>query len=383
MDQPPATAHHPFNRNEPVARPASSHRDPTPQVSCAANARQGPQGGYAELFYKAAIVVAVALIPVLVWYLFNVVLVAFGAVIVAMLLWLGAEPFVRWLSVRQDVALAMSGLIILAVLAGAAYLFGSRVAIQLQDVSQLTASGASGIQHMLQGSEFGRLALDHITGSSISLAGLLEGVLQISSSVLEGVIVAVISGIYLAAQPRLYAEGLIALFPPEKHARVAERLDVIGSALRLWLIGQLVQMALIGSLAVIALEIIGIPASLALGLITALGEFVPYIGPILAAIPAILVAVTKSPEAALWTAAAYVAINQIEGNLVVPLIQRHLVFIPPAVILLGIIAITNLFGVASFVFAAPITVVIFVAVKVLYVRETLGEETKIPGETPD
>jgi predicted PurR-regulated permease PerM len=66
--------------------------------------------------------------------------------------------------------------------------------------------------------------------------------------------------------------------------------------------------------------------------------------------------------------------------LVVPIIQRNLVFIPPAVILLGIVAITNLFGAASAVFAAPISVLIFTAVKILYVRDTLGEETRIPGE---
>jgi predicted PurR-regulated permease PerM len=225
------------------------------------------------------------------------------------------------------------------------------------------------------------LALNHIAGSNVSLTDLFGSFLRISSSVLEGAVIAVISGIYLAAQPRLYLDGLIQLLPPEAHVRAAERIEAIGNALRLWLIGQLIRMVIIGALAMIALLLIGVPSALALGLIAAVGEFVPYVGPIVAAIPAILIAMSVGPTAALWTVGAYIAINQIEGHLVIPLIQRHFVFIPPAVILLGIVAVTELFGPASFVFAAPLSVVIFIAIKVFYVRDTIGEETRVRGES--
>jgi predicted PurR-regulated permease PerM len=339
------------------------------------------QPSYAETLKRSLIFVAVALLPVLIWYLFDVILIAFGAIIVAMLLWLGAEPFMRWLSLRPGIALALSGLLILMIVGTIVVLFGTRVAIELQDVFQRTASGAAGVEQTLRQSEWGGLALNHIAGSSFSLTGLLGSFLRVSSSVLEGVVIAVISGIYLAAQPRLYLDGLIQLLPPEAHARAGERIGAIGNALRLWLVGQLIQMVIIGALAMVALLLIGVPSALALGLIAALGEFVPYVGPIVAAIPALLVAMTVGPTAALWTVGAYVAINQIEGHLLIPLIQRHLVFIPPAVILLGIVAVTDLFGQASFIFAAPLSVVIFIAVKVIYVRDTLGEETRIPGES--
>src|SRR6202034_2229887 len=138
-----------------------------------------------------------------------------------------------------------------------------------------------------------------------------------------------------AAQPDLYRRGLIWLFPPASHARAAEIVDGIGEALRLWLVGQLAEMVLIGALTMVAMWIIGVPSSLALGLIACIGEFIPYLGPLLAAIPAILVALTKSPQAALWTALAFVIIHQIEGQIISPLIQRHMVSIPPAVMLLG------------------------------------------------
>jgi predicted PurR-regulated permease PerM len=140
-------------------------------------------------------------------------------------------------------------------------------------------------------------------------------------------------------------------------------------------------MVLIGVLSGLAAWIIGLPSAIALGLIAFAAEFVPYLGPIIAAVPAVLVAATIDTRAMLWTIAAYLIIHQIEGNLFTPLIQRRLVLVPPAVMLLGIVAISLLFGPAAVIFAAPIVVVVFVAVKVLYVRDTLGEDTEIPGES--
>src|SRR5262249_15115224 len=137
---------------------------------------------------------------------------------------------------------------------------------------------------------------------------------------------------------------------------------------------------LIGALSTFAVWIIGVPSPFALGLIAGIGEFIPYLGPLLAAVPAILVAITKSPEAALWTAVAYLFIHQLEGNLIAPLIQRQMVLIPPAVMLLGIVCITYLFGMVAIIFAAPIVVVIFAAVNLLYVHDTLGEETALTNK---
>ena len=134
-------------------------------------------------------------------------------------------------------------------------------------------------------------------------------------------------------------------------------------------------MVLIGSLAAFAVWIIGVPSPLALGLIAGVGEFIPYLGPLIAAVPAILVALTKSPEAALWILGAYLVIHQIEGQLVTPLIQRRMISIPPAIMLLGVVSLTYLFGLIAVIFAAPIVVVIFAAVNLIYVRDTLGEKT--------
>ena len=332
---------------------------------------------YVETLKLALLVVAVAIIPLLIWYLFDVILIVFGAIILAMLLRLGAQPFMRWLRVPEPLALVVSGLLVLFVIGGAGYLFGTRIGNEFQDVVQRATSESVKIQSNLRGSEFGNFILQHFSGDSFSVTGILPGVLRVSTSFLEALIIMVISGIYLAAQPRLYRKGLIWLFPPGKHARAAEIIDGIGEALRLWLLGQLIQMFLIGALVMFAVWMIGVPSSLALGLIAGIGEFIPYLGPILAAVPAILVALTKSPELMLWTLVAYLIIHQIEGQVIAPLIQHRMVSIPPAVMLLGIAVLTYLFGTVAIIFAAPIAVVIFAAVNLLYVRDTLHERTEL------
>ncbi|MFZ0607408.1 MAG: AI-2E family transporter, partial [Xanthobacteraceae bacterium] len=192
--------------------------------------------------------------------------------------------------------------------------------------------------------------------------------------------VTLIGGFYLAAQPDTYRNGLARLFPRQWRGNVDETIEDIGRALHLWLIGVLIQMALIGTLSTGAVWLIGLPSPLALGVIAGFAEFIPYLGPLIAAVPAVLVAVTKGDNAAFWTILAYLAIHQIEGNLIVPLIQRRMVYIPPAVMLLGLVTILFLFGGISVIFAGPIAVMVFIAIKKLYVRDSLGEQTRLPGE---
>ena len=332
---------------------------------------------YLEFLKRTLLLVAIAVLPFLIWYLFGVVLMVIGAIILAMLLRLGAQPFVRWLSLPEPLALAISGVVILGVTVGTGYLFGTHITAEFQDVAQRVLFASEDIHRSLEGSPYGKFLLDHFSGSDVSVTGVLSGLLKISSRFLEALVIMVISAVYLAAQPHHYRNGLVWLFPPRAHEHAARIIDGIGEALRLWLIGQLIEMVLIGVLSTLAVWMIGVPSPLALGLIAGIGEFIPYVGPLLAAIPALLVALTKSPEATLWTAVAYLIIHQIEGNIVAPLIQRSMVSIPPAVMLLGIVAITYLFGATAIIFAAPIVVVIFAGVSLLYVRDTLGEKTAL------
>jgi predicted PurR-regulated permease PerM len=333
-----------------------------------------------EFAKRTAVVVGIALVPVLIWYLFGVILIVLGAVLIAILLRLLTAPFVRWGRLPDAVALILSGMVVLGIMGGAGYLFGTLLQAELADVLQRAGAALASISKNAQGSPAGRLMLDHLGGSGVSVASLLGGLFRISTSVIVAVIVAVVAGFYLAAQPKVYRRGLAKMFPPDCRATANAVIDDLGQGLQLWLLGQLLEMLLIGAMSAGAVWLIGLPSPLALGVIAGVAEFLPYLGPLVAAIPALLVATTQG-SGALWeTALAYLLIHQIEGNLIAPLIQRHMVFIPPAVMLLGIVTVLFLFGTSAAIFAAPLVVIVYILVWRLYLYD--GRAEALPAAEP-
>ncbi len=336
-----------------------------------------------EFVKRTAIVVALLPLPLLAWYLRYFFLVFVGALLVALLLELISEPLVRWFRLPEGVALAIAGLFVLVAIGGSGYLFGTQLASELQDVFSRADKAMRTLIDELHRSQLGQMALSHLQGSDFSITGFLGSFVTLSARLLEAAILTVAAGVYLAAQPDLYRKGTAQLFPLGRQAFVEETIDDIGRALRLWLLGQAIQMCLIGALTTAAVWLIGLPSPIALGAIAGIAEFIPYLGPILASIPAVLVATTNGFYPALWTIVAYLIIHQIESNLIVPMVERRLVFVPPAVLLLSIVAVTEIFGTIGIIFAAPMTVIVFVAVKKLYVRDSLGQPTELPGESAD
>ena len=331
-------------------------------------------------FVRLFAVLAVAVGALLVWQLSDVLLLVFGAILVAMLLRLVAEPMVRWTGLHHAVALALAGVIVLAVLGGVMWLFQSQIGGEFADVLERATNALKSLRASLAQSEFGRVILSHINTNEFSVGSWLKSIVTLSAETITAVILLIITSAYLTSQPRLYRAGVIQLFPPHLHEEVGNTLDNIGAALRLWLLGQLIQMVLIGVLSLLAVWMIGLPSPVELGIIAGVCEFIPYVGPILAGIPAVLVAFTLSFDAALWTVIAYLIIHQVEGNIVAPIISRYMVSIPPALLIVVIVSVEVLFGPIGILFAAPLSVVIFVAVKRLYVRNTLHETTEIPGD---
>jgi predicted PurR-regulated permease PerM len=205
----------------------------------------------------------------------------------------------------------------------------------------------------------------------------------IGGTVLSGLadfLLVAIAGIYIAAAPRTYWMGLVKLFPATQHHRIESSLTAAGRALRLWVIGQLIAMTIVGVLTATALWLVGVPSFIALGFIAGLMDFIPFVGPFLGAVPAILLAFTVDGYTVLWTIGALVLIQQLEGNVIFPMIEKRAVAVPPALALFAIVAGGVLFGTPGFIFGFPLAVVAFVLVKKLYVRETLGEATPVPGE---
>jgi predicted PurR-regulated permease PerM len=209
---------------------------------------------------------------------------------------------------------------------------------------------------------------------------ILGGTLPIINTAvgaLAGVLVVLVVGIYTAARPRLYREGFVRLIPPAHRDRVDTALDRSDHALQKWMVGTLINMILVGLLTLTGLWILGVPAAIALALIAALFEFVPIIGPIAAAVPAIAVALTVSPTTALWVTLLYVVIQQIEGNVITPLVMRGAADLPPALTVIFQSIMAVVFGFLGLLLAVPLLAVVMVLAKTLYIEPMEGRAS--PG----
>jgi predicted PurR-regulated permease PerM len=192
--------------------------------------------------------------------------------------------------------------------------------------------------------------------------------------VATGLLLVIVGGVYFALDPDRYRAGFIKLVPPRLQSNVSVAWDEAGEALGHWLIAQLIAMLLVGVFTGMSLWLIGLPSAFALGLIAGFAEFIPIAGPILAAIPALIIAASMSWDMVFWVLGVIVIIQQVESNIIMPLLVGRTVDIAPGVALFAIVAMGMIFGALGLVFGFPLTVAIDVLIRRLYVHDTLGEQ---------
>lgn len=213
-----------------------------------------------------------------------------------------------------------------------------------------------------------------LAGQLGAVGRYLFSFLSSTVAVVGGLLLILFTAIYIGAEPDLYYQGLLHLFPHGARPRAAQVLGEIGATLRRWLVAQLIMMATIGVATWIGLSLLGVKAALALGLIAGLLEFIPMLGPILSAVPGIAMAFLDSPQKALLVALVYWAVQFLEGHILQPLLMKRGVDLPPVVTLIGLSLMAIVFGFLGMVVAVPVLAAVMVAVKMLYVEDVVGDE---------
>ena len=152
-----------------------------------------------------------------------------------------------------------------------------------------------------------------------------------AGSVLEKLFVLILAtAIFLAAAPKTYVAGFLRLLPTGWRPRGHEVLDELGSTLQLWFLGQSADMLVVALLTGTGLFFLRVPLAVTLALIAGLFNFVPYIGALAGAVPALAVASAQSPRVALYVAILFLVVQTLEGNVIAPLIQKRTIDLPPA-----------------------------------------------------
>lgn len=323
------------------------------------------------MFIRRVLIVAgIAALAALLWMLSDILLLVFASVLLAVMLRTIASFVSTHTGLKEAWSLLIAGALIVGLAAAAIIFFGTQlrsqfdlVVSQLQSVEQTVASyfDTSSMKNLLSGTSVGGMVARALSWGTTAIASAAS------------LILAIVAGVYMAIDPDIYRDGLTKLFPQSWRPQVRATLDDAGAALRRWLRAQFAAMVIVGVLVGIGALLFGIPSPLALGLIYGLTEFVPIIGPMVGAVPVLLVAAGQGLEITLWALGMVIVIQQLESNLIMPLLSGRVVQLPPAVGLFSVVAMGVVFGPLALVLAYPFAVVCYVAVLRLYVREALGE----------
>jgi predicted PurR-regulated permease PerM len=191
-------------------------------------------------------------------------------------------------------------------------------------------------------------------------------------------VIILVDGLYFSAQPEIYTLSAIRLVPQSKHERAQAVLSEVARTLRWWMIGRIIAMVAVGVMTWIGLLLLGIPAAAALAFLAMMLTFIPTVGPILSAGPAILAGGMQGGlMMAVYVTLLYLVVHAIEGYLMTPLIQERTVYLPPAILLTALLIMGFAFGIFGLLLAAPLTVVAQTLVKMLYMKDTLGERVNL------
>ncbi len=335
-----------------------------------------------RVLINISLVLLVVLLLVFLIYVFDVVLLLFGAILVAIFLHGLANIARRYLRLSEGYSVLLVSFLLVAVLVLGVWMLAPSVSEQVKNLRDELPQSAQKVGAYLSQYSWGKVILDQMPGTeklietvnTSSFLSRVGGYFSSTIGAIGNIALMLLLAIYLASEPKTYIRGFTKLFPQARRKRVREILYEIGETLSWWLIGKGASMLFIGVLTWIGLSIIGVPLALTLGLIAGLLSFVPNFGPILSAIPAILLAFIDSPRSALYVLALFVGVQIIESNLLTPFIERKTVELPPVLTVISQLALAVIFGAVGLILATPILAVVMVLVQTLYIQDVLGEK---------
>jgi len=234
-----------------------------------------------------------------------------------------------------------------------------------------------GTQIGLNPESFSGLGREVLTGSAVSTAA---GVGLTAATVVSLAVVVFISTIYLVIRPEPWVNGFVSLFPAGWRQRTREVLQTLYQTVQRWFLGQLAAMTFIGVFWAISLSLIGVPFALLIGIFSGLISFIPYLGALISIAVPVLLALISDPFTVVWVILAFVIIQQIEGNILQPIVMSRAVDLHPALVVFAILVMGTLFGLIGVFLAVPLVATLQVLVRELWVQrmDQIGTDPNPP-----
>lgn len=329
-------------------------------------------------FPRKVLLVAFALLLALItWQLLDLIMLAFGAVIVATVLRSLAAALERHARVPNKISVMAGLLLVVFMITAASWLVGEPLSEQFEKLRQRLPAAVDAVMQWLNSHRIGVAALQYIEearGNDASTWAMrVAGAAGSTFGALSGAALMLVMGLYLALAPRLYRDGLVRLMPLSARERVGEALDACGNALSRWLLGQSISMLFVGVTTALGLWLLDVPLAFSVGVLSGLLAFIPFFGAIAGGLLAVLLGFMQGPETVLYVLILALVIQQIEGNVLMPLVERWAVGLPPVLGIAATVMFGVLFGLLGVLLAAPAMIVLMVVVQRLYIKGVLEE----------
>ncbi len=339
-----------------------------------------------KLMQRTAIINGIAVLFILglaaAWLAADALLLVFACILCAVLLYKLSDMLARRTKMKRQIALAAVVLLLFAVIGLGGWAMAPQISEQSTKLAETVPQSIEKLQQLVNAHPILKRVMSELPppeqvvkqmSSLVPNAGLFFGGVI---GALGNVVIILFVGIYFAASPHLYTSGFIKLIPPSKRPRARQVMEKIGQTLASWLLGKSISMLIVGVVTSIGLSMLGVPLALILGIIAGLLDFIPYLGPIMAGVPAVLIAFSMSPDLALYTILLFTGVQLVEGYLLQPLIESRAVDLPPALTIVMQLVFGTLFGFAGVALATPLAAALKVLVQMLYVEDVLGDKVE-------
>lgn len=332
-----------------------------------------------RVLIAAAIPLLIATLLFLAWQWLGTLLLIFSGVLFGLFLIAAADWAHSHAHVSRRVALTVVILVLAVLLALLVAVGGPSIASQIGDVQERLPRALAQLRQDIGRYPLGQQLLaalpsaDKLLSATPTVLSRVTGIVSGVLGALTNLLVIVLIGIFVAVNPRVYVEGTVRLVNPTRRDRIRQVMSDISTALKLWLVSRVAVMAFVGIITWIVLRVLGVPAAFLLALIAALLSFIPTFGPIIAAVPAILLALVQGPVTALWVALAFIVMHVTEGYVFDPILTEKIVDIPPALMLSTQILLGVLAGPMGLAVATPLTAALMVVIQRLYVEDVLHD----------
>lgn len=325
-----------------------------------------------QLYSLLQIVILLTVGVIAVWLIGDLMMIIFAATLTAIIL-KGLATIVRkHTHLAHWLALTIVLILIVGIISAVILTSGPQINEQIIKLKHALGTQVGTFRDRLHNNPLGDMIMNYLPnsiggGSNNSnahftlgsrIAGSMTGFITSVFGVLGTIFVVFIAGLYFAASPNLYGNGLLRLFPGRQRPKIRKLLMVGGHALWSWTAGQSLDMLVVGICSFIGLSIIGVPLALALGFVAGMANFIPYIGAIIGAVPAVLIGFSQGNKEGILVIILYCIIQFLEGNVLSPLIQKHTVKMPPAITILSQTVFGTILGMPGLILASPLTAAI-------------------------